>query len=114
MHGVEHRRRTDLTLELDSVPWAPDVPGIAAREAHVDGARWALVEYEPGARRVEWCRDGHAGYVVSGAIEYEFDDDGPPLAAREGQAFSLTTGRGHRGRNAAERPTRLFLVDEPA
>jgi quercetin dioxygenase-like cupin family protein len=111
---MEHRRRSDVSLALDSVEWAPDVPGIRAREAEVDGARWALVEYEPGARREEWCRDGHAGYVVSGAIEYEFhDEETPVLSASEGQAFSLATGRGHRGRNLADGPTRLFLVDEP-
>ena len=110
---MAHQRRTDLTVALDTTPAEPDVPGIAAREAEVDGLRWALVEYEPGARREEWCRDGHAGYVVSGAVEYEFDDGGTTLTAREGQAFSLSTGRGHRGRNLDPGVTRLFLIDEP-
>lgn len=106
-------RRSDQLVALDATPPEPDVPGITARALEVDGVRWALVEYEAGARREQWCHDGHAGYVIAGAIEYEFEDGTPSLGANEGQAFSLATGRGHRGRNVGDGPTRLFLVDEP-
>ena len=96
--------------------WTDDAPGIRAREAEVDGARWALVEYEGGAGREEWCEDGHRGFVLSGRIEYEFDDGRPPLRAAEGEAFLLppaSIGNGaHRGRNLAQGATRLFLIDD--
>jgi hypothetical protein len=76
--------------------WEDDVPGIRARETMVDARRWAIVAYDPGARREEWCRDGHWGLVLDGAVEYEFDDGGERLGASEGEAFFLTAGRGHR------------------
>ena len=99
--------------ELD---WTDDGPGIRAREVGVEGARWALVEYEAGASRPEWCEEGHRGFVLSGEIEYEFDDGSEPLAASEGQAFLLppaSLGAGaHRGRNPGPVPTRLFLIDD--
>ena len=102
---------TDLSIRLDTVEWADDVPGIRAREASVEGRRWAIVEYERGARRLEWCRDGHVGLVLTGAVEYEFEDGGG-LTVRRGDAFQLATGRAHRGTNRADGTTRLFLIDD--
>lgn len=104
------------TVPLENMPWSEDAPGIRAREAELDGARWAIVEYEAGARREEWCEDGHRGYVISGRIEYEFDDERRSLTASEGEAFFLPKTRygqgAHRGRNLSSTPTRLFLIDD--
>ena len=103
----------NAVIALGSTPWADDVPGIRAREAHVDGRRWAIVEYAAGARREEYCLDGHAGYVLEGEIEYEFSDGDPPMVVSQGDAFTLATGRGHRGRNTRDSSSRLFLIDDP-
>jgi len=69
-----------------------------------------------GAHREDWCEEGHRGYVVSGEIEYEFDDGREPLRATQGEAFLLppaVLGSGaHRGRNTARKSTRLFLIDD--
>jgi hypothetical protein len=103
-------------IPFGEIPWSDDAPGIRAREADVDGARWAIVEYEEGAGREEWCEDGHRGFVLRGEIYYEFDDGRPAITASEGEAFLLphaTLGAGaHRGRNVASEPTRLFLIDD--
>jgi len=103
-------------VPFGEMEWNDDAPGIRAREAEVEGARWAIVRYEEGARREEWCEEGHRGYVVEGEIEYEFDDGREPLRASEGEGFLLppaTSGGGaHRGRNLASGPTRLFLIDD--
>ena len=104
------------TVPFGEMAWTDDAPGIQARKAEVGGARWALVEYGEGVGREEWCEDGHRGFVLSGGIEYEFDDGRAPLRATEGQAFLLPTapvGKGaHRGRNLARGATRLFLIDD--
>jgi quercetin dioxygenase-like cupin family protein len=102
------------TLDFDSIEWADDQPDIHSRAASALGHRWAIVEYEPGAAREEWCTDGHRGYVLAGRIEYEFDDGSAPLAVEQGQGFFLTAGTGHRGRNLGPTGTRLFLIDDPA
>jgi quercetin dioxygenase-like cupin family protein len=99
-------------VRFGDIDWEQDVPGIQARERSVQGRRWAVVEYARAARRREWCLDGHVGYVLEGAIEYEFDDGGEVLTAGKGEAFCLSTGRAHRGRNLAASPTRLFLIDD--
>ncbi len=104
----------NAVIALERTPWADDVPGIRAREIDVDGRRWAIVEYAPGARRDEYCLDGHAGFVLEGEIEYEFSDGDPPMVVSQGDAFTLATGRGHRGRNTRDSSSRLFLIDDPA
>jgi hypothetical protein len=105
-------------VPFGDIEWIDDAPGIRAKEAEADGSRWATVEYEAGAKREEWCEDGHRGFVIFGEIEYEFDDGSEPLRATEGEAFFLPVARrgegAHRGRNLADKPTRLFLVDIPA
>ena len=103
-------------LAFGEMEWTDDAPGIRAREADVGGKRWATVEYGEGVRRDDWCEEGHRGYVLSGEIEYEFDDGREPLRAAQGEAFLLPPadlGSGaHRGRNTARETTRLFLIDD--
>jgi quercetin dioxygenase-like cupin family protein len=100
-------------LEFESVAWADDQSDIHSRAIPALGQRWAIVEYEPGAARAEWCTDGHRGYVLAGRIEYEFDDGSQPLAIAAGEGFYLAAGTGHRGHNPGDGPARLFLIDDP-
>ena len=86
-------------------------PGVRDREADVGGTRWALVEYEPGAGRDEWCDTPHSGYVLSGSISYAFDDDRPPLVIGAGEAFVLPPAPRHRGTNTGTETVRLFIID---
>jgi quercetin dioxygenase-like cupin family protein len=104
----------NAVIALMGTQWADDVPGIKAREIHEQGRRWAIVEYGPHARRDEWCLDGHAGFVLEGQVEYEFSDDERPMLVSAGDAFTLATGRGHRGHNTRDSMARLFLIDDPA
>ena len=101
---------------FDETEWQDDGPGIKTREVEIEAARWAIVEYGEGARRDDWCEDGHRGYVISGAIRYEFDDGREPLRVSAGQAFRLPSSSlnegAHRGINGASEPTRLFLIDD--
>ncbi len=101
-------------LDFDAIGWADDQPDIHSRAVEALGQRWAIVEYEAGAAREEWCTDGHRGYVLEGQIEYEFDDGTQPLSITKGQGFFLAAGTGHRGRNTGSTATRLFLIDDPA
>jgi hypothetical protein len=105
----------ERSVPFGDLAWTDDAPGIRAREAELEDTCWAIVEYSQGASREDWCEDGHRGYVVAGAIEYEFDDGCAPLRASEGEAFLLpraSLGAGaHRGRNVANEPTRIFLID---
>ena len=101
-------------LDFDAIDWADDQADIHSRALSALGQRWAIVEYEAGAAREEWCTDGHRGYVLAGRIEYEFDDGSAPLIVGQGQGFFLAAGTGHRGHNPGPDPARLFLIDDAA
>lgn len=100
-------------VAFGAVEWEEEAPGIKARADQLLGQRWAIVEYEKGAWREEWCTDGHRGLVLEGEIQYEFDDGTAPLTAKQGEAFRLPGGSGHRGHNLADQATQLFLIDDP-
>ena len=80
-------------------------------EQMVEGVRWALVEYAPGASRAEWCDSPHSGYLLSGELEYEFDDGSPVMRVAAQEAFRLPAAPAHRGRNHGSEPARLFIID---
>jgi quercetin dioxygenase-like cupin family protein len=86
-------------------------PNVRDLEQIVGGVRWAVVEYAPGAGRSGWCETPHSGYVLSGELQYEFDDGSPVLGVAAGQAFQLPAAPAHRGRNPGSEPARLFLID---
>jgi quercetin dioxygenase-like cupin family protein len=85
--------------------------GVFDREADVAGTRWAVVEYSPESGRPEWCDTPHAGFVVSGAITYTFEDGREPLVLNAGDGFALPEAPRHRGRNGGAEPVRLFIID---
>jgi quercetin dioxygenase-like cupin family protein len=73
--------------------------------------RWALVEYAPGSRREGWCTQPHMGYVISGELEYSFEDGRPALRVSAGNAFALPPRPGHAGHNHGSVPARIFIID---
>ena len=104
-------RATPGIVQLGSIPWAEEAPHIDSRAGTLDGVRWAVVRYGPGAERNEWCTDGHRGYVLRGHISYELEGGGW-LEVPRGAGFWLPPGPGHRGVNGDEE-TQLFLIDVP-
>lgn len=101
------------SIALDTTPSRPEAPGIASCAQDVAGTRWAVVDYEPGVLREEFCDEGHSGYVLAGEVTYEFSGDHPPLRVASGQGFVLPAGAdgAHRGR-AGTSGVRLFLIDK--
>ena len=53
--------------------------------------RWAVVEYEPGVLREEWCLEGHSGYVLDGEVTYEFENGDEPRGLRRGRGCCCLT-----------------------
>jgi quercetin dioxygenase-like cupin family protein len=97
-------------VRLSDAAWEDDAPGIRARAVQgVDGRRFAIVEYGPGAARDDWCLEGHYGYVLEGEIEYRFEDGSEPLRLAAGDALWLVGGGpGHQGHNVADARPRSF------
>lgn len=98
-------------IEFASLPETSADPGIGDRETHVQGVRWGLTEYAPGAGREDWCDAPHVCYLLSGSMTYEFDDGRPPLTVKAGEGLALPPSPRHRGRNEGDEPARIFVID---
>src|SRR5689334_21994111 len=72
--GITSSMPESRRVPFSAVEPALEAPGIASRALDVNGVRWAIVEYEPGVLREEWCTEGHSGYLLAGEIEYEFQE----------------------------------------
>lgn len=97
-------------VSFDASPVEHD-PHVRDLEQVVDGVRWAIVEYGPRAGRSDWCDTPHSGYVLSGELQYEFDDGSPALRLTAQQGFRLPPAPRHRGTNLGSEPARLFIID---
>jgi quercetin dioxygenase-like cupin family protein len=103
---------TRAVVPFSEQSWEQEADGVRALVCQVDAARWAIVEYAPGAGRPEFCDVGHEGYVISGEIEYEFASGGK-IVARAGEGFVLPADDLHRGVNHGTVPARLLVIDDP-
>jgi hypothetical protein len=81
------------------------------QECVFNDVRWALVEYAPGSGRDGWCTQPHMGYVISGQLEYSFEDGRPALELTAGDGFALPSWPGHVGHNHGSEPARIFIID---
>lgn len=81
------------------------------REYAFNGVRWALVEYAPGSGRDGWCTQPHMGYVISGKLEYRFEDGRPAMELSAGDGFALPPWPSHAGHNSGSEPARIFIID---
>ena len=97
-------------VPFDSLRAAPEAPGIASETTEIGGHRWARVRYEPGVLREAWCDAGHEGFVLEGAVTYEFQDGSAPLALQAGEAFALPGAQVHRGQAGTDGAL-LFIID---
>src|SRR5579859_3650267 len=86
-------------------------PAVRDGECVFNDVRWALVEYAPGSRREGWCTQPHMGYVISGKLEYLFEDGRDALQLTAGDGFALPPRPGHAGHNHGSQPAWLFIID---
>ena len=97
-----------VSFDVAAAEHDPDVRDI---EQVIDSVRWAIVEYAPGAGRTDWCDSPHSGYVLTGELQYEFEDGSPAMRVGAGQGLRLPAAPAHRGRNHGSEPARLFIID---
>ena len=68
-----------------------------------------LVEFGANFVEPDWCTRGHAGYVLEGEIQIEFDDTISTFRAGEG--LNIQAGTRHRHYKTLATSV-LFLVEE--
>jgi quercetin dioxygenase-like cupin family protein len=99
---------TDARIDFDILPWTQAAEGLRFKSSEQGARRVRLLEFAPGFAEGEWCLKSHAGYIVAGELEIEFDDRAERVAT--GDALFIE-GEPHRAK-AGREGARLFLVEE--
>jgi quercetin dioxygenase-like cupin family protein len=93
-------------VPLESLPWSQGAHPLERKK--VGGVlNVALLEFAPGFDDRNWCRRGHALYVLSGALTFEVDAGIVQVA--EGESCVIDAGTAHRARNDGHQPVRVFI-----
>jgi quercetin dioxygenase-like cupin family protein len=59
-------------VEFNKLPWNEPVVGLRYKIFTSGNQQIRLVEFSEGLIELDWCRKGHAGYVLEGTFTTEF------------------------------------------
>jgi hypothetical protein len=98
-------------IDFESMPWDGLAAGARAKACDWCGKRLRLLELTEEFVETEWCSSGHAGYVLDGRLEVEFDDGKVTFGPRDGILIPAGEAHRHKGRAVAG-PVKLVLLEE--
>lgn len=103
----------DYRVAFSDVDWEPALGGTARlKRARRGGKAFRLVEMTPASAHPDWCETGHAGMIVEGELEIEFDNRRIVLRAGDGLFIPAGAGDRHRPRALTDRALMFLIEDE--
>lgn len=97
-------------IEFDKIPWTEPAKGIRSKAVVKGNQRIRLVEFSYGFIEPDWCRKGHAGYVLDG--EFANDYSGTIERYKTGDVIFITQGENDKHKailNKGEKVTLLLF-----
>ncbi|MCU0847550.1 MAG: cupin domain-containing protein [Spirochaetes bacterium] len=98
-------------INFDSIEWESPLEGVRFKKFTSGKKQVRLVEYAKEFVEPDWCMKGHAGYIISGEIEIDFN--GNPVCYKPGDGIFIPPGdeNKHRARILSDH-ARVFLVED--
>lgn len=98
-------------IDFDAMDWECPAEGVRFKVARSGDTQVRLVEFTPALSHPEWCRVGHAGYVLEGTLEVTFYEE--VIRYEAGDGLILPPGEAHKHIPRAITDTvRLLLVEK--
>jgi quercetin dioxygenase-like cupin family protein len=82
-------------IHFDQIEWETPVAGVRHKYIDHAGQRIRLVEYSKDLSP-HWCEKGHCGYLISGAMEIEYDH--ATITYNQGDGIYIPEGSSHKHR----------------
>ena len=60
-------------IEFDKLPWNTPADGVRFKAFLNGNQQIRLIEFSEGFIEPDWCRKGHAGYVLDGEFAIDYD-----------------------------------------
>ncbi len=92
-----------------SMGWESPMPGVRHKITAADDTKLRLVEYAP-EMAPHWCNVGHAGLILEGRLEIEFDGGTEVFEAGDGLVIPSGDAYRHRARVLSD-VVRAVLVE---
>ena len=98
-------------IDFDSIAGDSPASGLEVRAFAQSGKQIRLPEITRDFVEEDWCLKGHAGYIVEGELEIDFD--GKTIVYRAGDGLLIPGGEAskHKPRAISE-VVKLFLVED--
>ncbi|MEP7341927.1 MAG: cupin domain-containing protein [Acidobacteriota bacterium] len=98
-------------IDFDAIAWNSPAPGIRSRAFTHFGKQVRLLEITRDFVEEDWCLKGHAGYVIEGELEIDFD--GETIIYRAGDGLLIQPGESSRHKpKAVSQVVKLFFVED--
>lgn len=98
-------------IDFNSLAWDSPAHGIRSRNFTGSGKQLRLVEIGKDFVEEDWCLKGHAGFVVEGELEIEFNGEVITYKAGDGLLISSGEASKHKPKAISE-TVKLFLVED--
>ena len=98
-------------IDFDSIEWESPLDGVRFKKFTSGKKQVRLVEYTREFIEPDWCLKGHAGYIISGEIEIDFN--GNPVRYKPGDGIFIPPGEGqkHKAKILSDNAL-VFLVED--
>ncbi|MHC4425932.1 MAG: cupin domain-containing protein [Planctomycetota bacterium] len=98
-------------IDFESMPWQSPMAGLRFKAYEKDGRKLRLAEFSEEFVEFDWCTKGHAGYILEGQMEIDFD--GKVIAFGPGDGVFIPSGEEHRHKGKALTDVvRVILVED--
>jgi quercetin dioxygenase-like cupin family protein len=99
------------SIAFAELPWEMTPSGVRFKVHKEEGRQLRLLEFGQDLAHSHWCTVGHIGYVITGELEIEFDDE--VICLRAGDGISIPPGQKDRHRpRAVTELVRLIFIEE--
>lgn len=69
---MDRRSRMSYLVDFDNIPWNEPARGVRSKAVINGNQQIRLVEFSEGFVEPDWCRQGHAGYVLDGGFSNDY------------------------------------------
>ena len=99
----------DCRVLFDTLEWQHPAPGLRVKVCRQGNKQLPLLEHSREFVEPDWCEKAHAGMVLEGELEIDFQ--GKCVRFSQGSGLLIPAGEKHKGRSVKERAL-IFLVED--
>ena len=97
-------------IAFDSMDWDSPAAGVRQKVVVQEATQFRLLEFSKDFVELDWCTKGHAGYILDGQLEIDFN--GKSILYGPGDVATIPDGddHKHKAKSVTDKVT-IFVVE---